>query len=692
MPSGRQAGAYPSLIPGNQEGARPGQEHKPWDVIELAPGADLAGRQGASTSKGSRILKIPTPVMQADWYIRYHELTHVERPHFEEGPNKLRNLMRAMLEEVALDGQSLHRDGLDLRSARDFYDWSKYTRPDNVYKAAAVFFQLYTSAQVSTDKALQDLWAEVTNTLSRLDPNDPTGHDLIDNLQLAAEQVFADYSSGNCEDWADIVTAKLLGVPKEEIPDAPEPKTGSGPVCGPTGPGGSDPGESGASTEETEDPGEGDEPGGTAVSQPESPGSTGEDDTTSDGDDSGAADGESAGDCPACNGEGVDEDGEDCAECGGTGGAGPLEGGEDDLDGESSGHAGASGEGEADPGTEGGHSEWDDAPVPLDKDRQNDPMDFGFDPLGKTEGINPHEMPPEKNWKERQVLTKEQLQEQIDRDRVNRKAGESSQSEELTARTPHGAVDVHRHTLNRSTSTSVALGWRSSENGATVRYPSQMYPSGRVFAKKAPGGTIILDGSGSMDWHTQHIVQAQKAMPNLYVAVYSYHGSNGFWRASKGHVAEDTFIARYCIVAQKGKLDPDGIYTRNDELSHDGQRSLHTGGNSGADPAALWYAARNAPKPIVWVSDGMVSFGEDQAFWKQCDAIMRQHKIVRVLTIEDAIDYLLGKAVPGWHQCGTVDVRWCRLGQPMHQTPKDPQDTYNEADRWTRLRSSSRKR
>src|SRR5262249_15013537 len=157
-----------------------------------------------------------------------------------------------------------------------------------------------------------------------------------------------------------------------------------------------------------------------------------------------------------------------------------------------------------------GYSDWDTPPVDLSKGRQNDPMDFGFDPLGKSEGINPHELPPEKNWKDRQVLTQEQLAEEMDRERANRKAGEASQQPELTARTPHGAVDVHRHTLNRSTSTSVALGWRSSQDGTTVRYPSQMFPDGRVFAKKAPGGSIILDGSGSMDWHTQHIVQAQK--------------------------------------------------------------------------------------------------------------------------------------------------------------------------------------
>jgi hypothetical protein len=41
MTSGRQAGAYPSLIPGNQEGAK--DPHKPLDVIEVEENALAAG-------------------------------------------------------------------------------------------------------------------------------------------------------------------------------------------------------------------------------------------------------------------------------------------------------------------------------------------------------------------------------------------------------------------------------------------------------------------------------------------------------------------------------------------------------------------------------------------------------------------------------------------------------------------------
>ena len=313
-------------------------------------------------------------------------------------------------------------------------------------------------------------------------------------------------------------------------------------------------------------------------------------------------------------------------------------------------------------------------------------MEFGFDPLGKTE-VDPNQEPAgpaEKESRTRTLVTNQQLQDSIDQERINRKQGEVSQAEELTAHTPHGAVDVHRHTLSKGVAQSVALAWRSSEMGSTVRYPTQLFNGGRVFAKRAPGGSIILDCSGSMSWHTQHIVDAQKIMPNLYVAGYSYHGSNGYWGAAHGVKSPDTYIARYCVLAAKGALDPDGMAHLHDEWQH-------TGGNSGADPAALWYASRAGVKPIVWVSDGMVSFGEHQKFYKQCDAIMRQHKIVRVLTIEDAIDYLMGKAVPGWHQSATMDTHWVRLGQPYMGNSMDPAWTESEAMRWTRLRANSKR-
>lgn len=669
MPSGRQAAAYPSLIPGNQDGAR--DPHKPWDVIELAPDAARGGNAGSTTSKQGRILKIPPMIMQSDMYIRYHELCHVERPDWPESPNKTRNTMRQMLEEVAIDGMAYLRDGIDQRECRDHYDWKGYRRPSNIYQAVAIYFQVWGAAAgpgtPCSDPELLKLFADAKQYIADAEAAESKLAGISQVVESAADGVFNDYSSGNCEDWADIVTARLLGVPKEEIPNEPAP---------PGNPGGNP---SGAGDSTDTDPGSDDEAedddSGGPDSEPEG----------------GSGDGEGVGEgdepCATCGGEGVDDDGDECPECGGTGAAG-SDGSEDPEDGDQ--QMDAEDDSVEDPGGSG-HSEWDTPPVDLSKAPVNQRMEFKFDPLGKTEGIDPHERPPEKNWRDREIITKQQLQDEMDRERVNRKQGEASQATEITARTPHGAVDVHRHTLGKSTSTSVSLGWRSTQDGVTVRYPSQMFPDGRVFAKRAPGGSIILDGSGSMDWHTQHIVEAQKKMPNLYVAVYSYHGGNGYWKASKGYVADDTFIARYCIVAQNGRLDPNGVTARSTELTPDGKHRCHTGGNSGADPAALYYAANNgAPKPLVWVSDGMVSFDEEQRFWRQCDELMLRHKIVRVLTIQDAIDYLLGKAVPGWHQCASVDTKWVRVGQPMHQTPTDPSETYSEAARWAQRRSATR--
>jgi hypothetical protein len=154
MSSGRQAGAYPSLIPGNQEGAR--DANKPWDVVILEGDfATKAGAEGPSTSKAARIIKLPDPKLQHDWQIRYHELCHVERPTWEQSKNGLRNAVRQMLEEVALDGMAVLRDGIDLRSARDHFDWDKFGRPTDFYKAALMIFQVFTSAEVTQSQSLE---------------------------------------------------------------------------------------------------------------------------------------------------------------------------------------------------------------------------------------------------------------------------------------------------------------------------------------------------------------------------------------------------------------------------------------------------------------------------------------------------------------------------------------------------------
>jgi hypothetical protein len=99
------------------------------------------------------------------------------------------------------------------------------------------------------------------------------------------------------------------------------------------------------------------------------------------------------------------------------------------------------------------------------------------------------------------------------------------------------------------------------------------------------------------------------------------------------------YSGRLCVVAQKGKVGK-----RGDEW----QRSGINGG-TGADLAALQYAMRFAPKPIVWVSDGAVG-----TEWEpETSKAMKRAGVRRVLTVGDAVGYLMGKPVLGYH---TADV------------------------------------
>jgi hypothetical protein len=143
-----------------------------------------------------------------------------------------------------------------------------------------------------------------------------------------------------------------------------------------------------------------------------------------------------------------------------------------------------------------------------------------------------------------------------------------------------------------------------------------------------------------------------RQFPRLWAAIYSMHRSSAEAGTRRGRYA-----GRLCVLAQNGRLAP---------LPKRGEEREHTSGNGDADKAALAYAARWAPKPIVWVSDGQVE-AETRGNWPAVDALLRRHRIVRVLTIEDAIAYLRGQKVRGWTACSSMPARLLRRGAPLVQ-------------------------
>jgi hypothetical protein len=108
---------------------------------------------------------------------------------------------------------------------------------------------------------------------------------------------------------------------------------------------------------------------------------------------------------------------------------------------------------------------------------------------------------------------------------------------------------------------------------------------GRIFSrtKRAPGGTVLVDASGSMSLSNRDLSAIVDAAPSGTVAVYDGDRTHG----------------RISIVAHRGRQ------ASMDDI----QEALVGGGNVIDGPALRWLA--NQPKPRIWVSDGMVTGKND---------------------------------------------------------------------------------
>jgi hypothetical protein len=182
-------------------------------------------------------------------------------------------------------------------------------------------------------------------------------------------------------------------------------------------------------------------------------------------------------------------------------------------------------------------------------------------------------------------------------------------------------LDVHKHTNMGGTSRMVASQWRNTLAGGYVRYPERLVPSGRIFGVRQKGGGILMDWSGSMDWEPEKLEKLIRDLPGTWAAGYDGHTSR-------------KYCGRMCVIAHAGRVG-----TRVPEAEY-------SGGNygTGVDVAAIEYAARYAPRPLVIVTDG--ACGREWA--PQFNASLKRHRLCFVRTIDDAINFLHGRAVYGY--------------------------------------------
>lgn len=179
----------------------------------------------------------------------------------------------------------------------------------------------------------------------------------------------------------------------------------------------------------------------------------------------------------------------------------------------------------------------------------------------------------------------------------------------------------------------------SSNLGRNPRRVHRLYtdPQRRIFdtVKRAKGGVVLVDGSGSMQLSHQNILDILESAPGALVAIYSDMDS-GVGRIPNIH-----------IVARDGKT-----VKNSDALPR-------VGAGNGVDlPALKWAISqrRNSKTPLIWVTDGGVCVargGFNDRLSMACIKESIKSKVLLVENAEDAVD-----ALTRLHKRQTVTKRW----------------------------------
>ena len=152
------------------------------------------------------------------------------------------------------------------------------------------------------------------------------------------------------------------------------------------------------------------------------------------------------------------------------------------------------------------------------------------------------------------------------------------------------------------------------DEGAIPAAVHRLTTDGRIFSRpkrRAPGGTVLVDFSGSMSLDADRLREIIEAAPLARVAVYSGSGKSG----------------RLVVVADRGRC-----------ADNRGLRAAQAGGGNVVDgPALRWLAGQSEPR--IWVSDGMVTGCGDRCapnLFTEAAAACRSAKILRVDDAESA--------------------------------------------------------
>jgi hypothetical protein len=160
---------------------------------------------------------------------------------------------------------------------------------------------------------------------------------------------------------------------------------------------------------------------------------------------------------------------------------------------------------------------------------------------------------------------------------------------------------------------------RATLEGAIPRYPHRAFSDGRIFNKrrKTPGGSVLIDDSGSMHLAEETLEAIIKAAPAVVIGAYSGNYTDG----------------QLSILAENGKwCRPAG-------------KNMPAGANNLVDfPALQWLAEQPAPR--IWVTDGYVVPRDENRMYEayvQCIEFCYANDINRVDSASDAHRVFTGK-------------------------------------------------
>jgi hypothetical protein len=151
--------------------------------------------------------------------------------------------------------------------------------------------------------------------------------------------------------------------------------------------------------------------------------------------------------------------------------------------------------------------------------------------------------------------------------------------------------------------------YRNLQEGGQLRNLHRLHVDGSIFRrkKKFKGGTVLVDGSGSMCLSQEEIFSIIEAAPAATVAIYSGSGRQG----------------TLAIVAKSGKMV--------------NETPPREGGNVVDGPALRWLGMQE--EPHIWISDGEVTGMYDHQTSKLINESIKlcsQHRVTRVEDVEKA--------------------------------------------------------